>query len=147
MEPVSLAPLSGKPPIGGGGGGSARVVASDFYRGKTKSIYEREPLFREFSGTVMESKGYNMYNSQHLQSMKTDFKAMVEDKYRRISFNDPSVGRDAGTKLYPWSNVLHKEHVPASQALGEKHSLRKRQPSPVRPLPKITLYHKSTQSL
>jgi hypothetical protein len=27
----------------------AKVVASDFYRGKVKSIYEREPLFRDFA--------------------------------------------------------------------------------------------------
>ena len=36
-----------KPPSG-----AARVVASDFYRGKVKSIYEREPLWREFSSSV-----------------------------------------------------------------------------------------------
>jgi len=41
IEFVRELPLSGRPPPA-----PARVVASDFYRGKTKSIYEREPLFK-----------------------------------------------------------------------------------------------------
>ena len=57
---------------------------------------------------------------------------------------DPSVGRDAGSKLWAWNDVLHKPPVPASQFLGEKHSARKREPSPAKPMPKIRLYHKST---
>ena len=136
IEPVPV-PTFGKPPAG------PRVVASDYYRGKVKSIYEREPLFKEFSRNVSD-RGYSMYNSEHLDRMKGEFKDMVEDKYRRMKFNDPSVGRDAGTKLYPWNNILHKEMVPASQRLGEKHSLRAREPSPIKSMPRITLYHKST---
>jgi len=147
--PPLASAATGKPPTGMASSSAARVVASDFYRGKVKSIYEREPLFREFSAKAAaksaDGKGQlNLYNSEQLSSMKSDFKAMVEDKYRRVSFNDPSVGRDAGTKLCPWSNVLHKASVPASQALGEKHSLRKRESSPFRPLPRVTLYHRST---
>ena len=64
---------------------SARVVASDFYRGKVKSIYEREPLWQEFSSSV-SGKGYNMYNSEHLSNIKNDFKGLVEDKYRRVRY-------------------------------------------------------------
>lgn len=131
--------MSAKPPIAG----SARVVASDFYRGKVKSIYEREPLWQEFSSSV-SGKGYNMYNSEHLSNIKNDFKGLVEDKYRRVRSGDPSVGRDAGSKLWAWNDVLHKPPVPASQFLGEKHSARKREPSPAKPMPKIRLYHKST---
>ena len=33
----------------------AKVVASDFYRGKVKSIYEREPLFRDFAEVRSQS--------------------------------------------------------------------------------------------
>merc|ERR1719312_2089238 len=130
--------FASKPPSG-----SARVVASDFYRGKVKSIYEREPLWREFSSSV-SGKGYSMYNSEHLSHIKNDFKSLVEEKYRRVQSNDPSVGRDAGSKLFAWNNILHKPSVAASEVLGEKHSLRRREPSPGKPLPKIRLYHKST---
>lgn len=134
--------FASRPPLGST---AARVVASDFYRGKVKSIYEREPLWQEFS-TSVSGKGYSMYNSEHLTHIKNDFKNLVEDKYRRVKCNDPSVGRETGAKLFAWNNILHKPSVPASQALGEKHSARKREPSPAIPLPKIRLYHKSTRA-
>merc|ERR1719312_747305 len=120
--------FASKPPSG-----SARVVASDFYRGKVKSIYEREPLWREFSPSV-SGKGYSMYNSEHLSHIKNDFKSLVEEKYQWVLYNNPSVRRDAGSKL-AW---------PPGKVLGEKHSLQGREPSPGKHLPKIRLYHKST---
>jgi hypothetical protein len=42
---------SGRPPLPPmvAAPAGAKVVASDFYRGKVKSIYEREPLFRDFA--------------------------------------------------------------------------------------------------
>ena len=50
---------SGKPPLpptttSGSSASGARVVASDFYRGKVKSIYEREPLFHDFAQVITE---------------------------------------------------------------------------------------------
>merc|ERR1719391_1038272 len=51
--------FASRPPLGST---AARVVASDFYRGKVKSIYDREPLWQEYS-TSVSSKGYSMYNS------------------------------------------------------------------------------------
>ena len=46
IEPVRPpSPTGGKPPMSPSGG-PPRVVASEFYRGKVKSIYEREPLFK-----------------------------------------------------------------------------------------------------
>ena len=37
---------------------------------------------QDFTRSVAH-KGYNMYNSVHLQQMKTEFKEMVEDKFDR----------------------------------------------------------------
>jgi hypothetical protein len=49
-------------------------VASDFYRGKIKSIYEREPLFRDFAkGLRLEESNLSMYNSGTLDTIKKDF--------------------------------------------------------------------------
>jgi hypothetical protein len=52
---------SGKPPLPPSSSAAsysssgARVVASDFYRGKVKSIYEREPLFHDFAVVSVRS--------------------------------------------------------------------------------------------
>merc|ERR1711953_1285271 len=82
-----------------------RVVASDFYRGKTKSIYEREPLFKDFVQTIPQRYGgpINIYNTGTLDTIKHDFKNMVDDKWNRSQMKDPSVEMSFGAKAYAWS--------------------------------------------
>jgi len=53
------------PPVPAAAG--ARVVASDFYRGKVKSIYEREPLFRDFAEVQREYFKANFFNEMSTQ--------------------------------------------------------------------------------
>jgi hypothetical protein len=138
MAFVRPPPLSGKPPP------APRVVASDFYRGKVKSIYEREALFTDFCRTIPNRHGnINIYNSATLDTLKGEFKSMVEDKWKRKGFNDPSVEHDFGTKVYPWRDVVMKEREPASSRIFRNHDARPRATTPVS-MPRVYVYHRST---
>ena len=56
----------------------------DYYRGKTKSIYEKEPIFRDFARNIPLSQSLD--DSSSLHSLKRDFQKMV-------SARDPVLGR------------------------------------------------------
>lgn len=144
VEPAMIPPGAfggGKPPP------PPRVVNTDFYRGKVKSIYEREPLFQDYARSV-EHKGYSMYNSGDIRQMKHEFKAMVEDKFnKRMNCSDPAVERDFGRKLYPWRDVKAAEPTPASERLAYAHAARaRREITPINK-PRLFVYHRSTQDL
>jgi len=135
-------PLSGRPPPA-----PPRVVASDFYRGKTKSIYEREPLFKDFVQTIPQRYGgpINIYNTGTLDTIKHDFKNMVDDKWNRSQMKDPSVEMSFGAKAYAWRDLHVKEKVPASQRIYRDQSARARATTPTS-LPRVYVYHRSTMS-
>ena len=64
----------------------AKVVASDFYRGKVKSIYEREPLFRDFAEVSMSP--HSMRSSSLLQgSIRSGSPKWIHLLARRKSVN------------------------------------------------------------
>ncbi|XP_023327926.1 uncharacterized protein LOC111701042 [Eurytemora carolleeae] len=113
---------------------------SDYYRGKTKSIYEREPMFDEFVSNLPLTD-LHAFNSTDLGRLKRQFQAMVENRWSRKQCNDPSVPHDTAYKASSWSNYLAKPS-PASVTLGEKHRYRGKTPSN---LPRIYVYHRSTQ--
>lgn len=142
LEFVRGPPISGRPPPA-----PPRVVASDFYRGKTKSIYEREPLFKDFVQTIPQRYGgnVNIYNTGTLDTIKTDFKNMVDDKWNRSQMKDPSVEMNYGAKLYAWRDMHQKEKVPASQRIYRDQSARARATTPTF-LPRVYVYHRSTMS-
>lgn len=143
LEPVRPPIPTGKPPPVPS---QARVVASDFYRGKVKSIYEREPLFVDFARTIPDRYGQvNIYNSGNLCRIKTDFKNMVEDKWQRMRCQDPSVEMNFGAKVYPWRDLAIKPHEPASARIFKEQSVRPRSTTPVN-MPRIYVYHRSTMS-
>ena len=143
IEPVKPPLPPGKPPPG------PRVVASDFYKGRVKSIYEREPLFNDFARTIPQRYGpkLNIYNSSVLGTIKHDFKDMVEDKMTRKTLKDPGVERDFGTKAYPWRDTLAKEREPASARIYRAQEARRtsRGTTPVN-MPRVYVYHRSTMS-
>jgi len=134
--------MSGRPPPA-----PARVVASDFYRGKVKSIYEREPLFKDFCQTIPQRYGgqVNIYNTGTLDTIKTDFKAMVEDKWNRSQLKDPSVEMNFGAKVYAWRDMHVKEKVPASARIYSEQCARPRATTPTYS-PRVYVYHRSTMS-
>jgi len=134
--------MSGRPPPA-----PARVVASDFYRGKVKSIYEREPLFKDFCQTIPQRYGgqVNIYNTGTLDTIKTDFKAMVEDKWNRAQLKDPSVEMNFGAKVYAWRDMHVKEKVPASARIYSEQCARPRATTPTYS-PRVYVYHRSTMS-
>ena len=122
------------------------MVASDFYRGKIKSIYEREPLFDDFCRTIPHRYGsINIYNAGTLDSIKNDFKSMVEDKWKRKTLKDPSVEMNFGAKVYPWRDMAVKEREPASARIFRVHDARPRASTPVN-MPRVYVYHRSTMS-
>jgi len=135
-------PLSGRPPPA-----PPRVVASDFYRGKTKSIYEREPLFKDFVQTIPQRYDgpINIYNTGTLDTIKSDFKDMVADKWNRSQLKDPSVEMNFGAKAYAWRDMHVKEKIPASARIYQDQSSRARATTPTF-LPRVYVYHRSTMS-
>ena len=141
IEPVRPPPPPGKPPPA-----PARVVASDFYRGKVKSIYEREPLFKDFCQTIPQRYGpINIYNTGTLDTLKSDFKTMVEDKWKRKTLKDPSVEMNFGAKAYAWGDLAMKSREKESTRIFREQSSRPRGSTPVN-FPRVYVYHRSTMS-
>jgi len=113
---------------------------SDYYRGKVKSIYEREPIFSEFVRNLPLTD-LHATNSVDLSRLKNKFQYMLEDKWERKQLNDPSVSHDIAYKASGWGNYLTRSTQPASERLADRHRFRS---SSVAPLPRITVYHRST---
>ena len=75
--------------------------------------------------------------------MKTDFKAMVEDKMRRKDLQDPSIESNLLAKAYAWRDLVVKPTETASARLFREQASRPRMMSP-EVNPKIYVYHRST---
>eukprot|EP00088_Acartia_fossae_P018929 TRINITY_DN2098_c0_g1_i5.p1 TRINITY_DN2098_c0_g1~~TRINITY_DN2098_c0_g1_i5.p1 ORF type:complete len:244 (+),score=35.81 TRINITY_DN2098_c0_g1_i5:58-789(+) len=112
---------------------------SDYYRGKVKSIYEREPMFDDFVRNLSLTD-LNAFNSTDLSRMKRQFAAMVQDRWGRKQLEDPSVPHNTASMAHPWSNYLSRPE-PASVVLADKHRFRSNTPAPN---PRIYVYHRST---
>jgi len=112
----------------------------DYYRGYTKSIYEREPLFTDFVQNI-PTAAKNVYSSSNLHKLKNQFQDMIEQKWGKKQLNDPTIDHDIAAKAMPWGNYIGKSE-PASLALARKHSARASTP-PTNP--RIYIYHRSTQ--
>jgi len=140
VEIKSPPPPPGKPPVA-----PPRVVASDFYKGKVKSIYEREPLFKDFCRVIPQRYGpINIYNTETVSTLKHDFKDMVEDKMKRRELEDPSVETNYVAKAYAWRDLVIRPREPASKRIFREQSARPRCMSPINTVPKINVYHRST---
>jgi len=111
----------------------------DYYRGKVKSIYEREPMFAEFVRNLPLTD-LHASSSSDLSRLKRSFQHMIEDRWGRKQCNDPSAPHDIAIKASPWSNYISKSE-PASVILAEKYRYRGRNPAT---MPRITVYHRST---
>lgn len=112
---------------------------SDYYRGKVKSIYEREPMFEDFVRNLPLTD-LNAFNSSDLGRMKKQFAAMVQDRWGRKQMDDPSVPHNTASMTGPWSNYLSRPE-PRSVVLADKYRYRSQTPAP---MPRIYVYHRST---
>merc|ERR1712156_1182012 len=101
----------------------------DYYRGKTKSIYEKEPMFRDFARNIPLSQSID--DSTSLHSLKRDFQKLVSAK-------DPALGSPDPLKPSAGQNRLYQ---PKSEMLSQRH--KSQAPSPII-LPYIYVYHRST---
>ena len=48
----------------------------DYYRGRTKSVYEREPIFKDFARNIPLSQ-QNLWDNANLTSLKKDFQRLL----------------------------------------------------------------------
>ena len=60
----------------------------DYYRGKVKSVYEKEPCFKDFVRNIPLSES-NVYDMNNLSRLKRRFQSMVSDRWGRDSTPDP----------------------------------------------------------
>ena len=60
----------------------------DYYRGKVKSVYEKEPCFKDFVRNMPLSES-NMYDMNNLSRIKRRFSSLVQDRWGRDSTPDP----------------------------------------------------------
>merc|ERR1711971_1477306 len=103
----------------------------DYYRGKVKSLYEKEPCFKDFVRNIPLSES-NVYDMNNLSRLKRRFQSMVSDRWGRDSTPDP---------LKPSRNNIEM-YEPVAERLASKH---KALPSFKTPLPCIHVYHRSTR--
>ena len=74
----------------------------DYYRGKVKSVYEKEPAFKDFYRNIPLSET-NFYDNHNLTRIKHRFNNLVQNKMGRDQMNsryDP----------YTPSGVLQSEY-------------------------------------
>jgi len=105
----------------------------DYYRGKTKSIYEKEPIFKDFVRNIPLSQS-NFYDYNNVSSLKRNFQKMVIDKYPPPTSSRP----DPYSPSLAWDRL----HQPKSEALSIKHQ--SAHPGPCR-LPFIYVYHRNSR--
>merc|ERR1712038_538387 len=104
----------------------------DYYRGKVKSLYEKEPCFKDFVRNIPLSES-NMYDMNNLSRIKRRFSSIVQDRWGRDSTPDP---------LKPSRNTSEVSE-PVADKLAVKH---KSIPYGPHPLPYIYVYHRSTNT-
>jgi len=105
----------------------------DYYRGMTKSIYEKEPIFKDFVRNIPLSQS-NFYDYNNVSSLKRNFQKMVIDKYPPPTSSRP----DPYSPSLNWDRL----HQPKSEALSIKHQCSP--PGPCR-LPFIYVYHRNSR--
>ena len=84
----------------------------DFYRGRTKSVYETETMFRDFARSIPLSQS-NLYDNTNLSGLKRDFQSLLVERHPvpqvcRPDPLSPSV-RDFSPRE-PMSEVLARKH-------------------------------------
>jgi len=105
----------------------------DYYRGRTKSVYEKESLFKEFARNIPLSQ-QNLWDNANMSSLKKDFRRMLEIRSLSTKTN-PSLT----DPLRPLTSRTIS-YRPVSEALGVKHQCRSSLPVH---LPQIYVYHRN----
>jgi len=127
MTPVRLPPVTETP-------SSSHKSNMDYYRGKVKSIYEKEPAFKDFARNIPLSET-NLYDTNNISRLKRRFNTMISEKCGGALKANPFSPSPVGV-----SNI--GVYQPQSDALSRKH---KGRPPPPRPLPCIYVYHRNTR--
>jgi len=104
----------------------------DYYRGKVKSVYEKEPYFKDFVRNIPLSES-NVYDTHNLSRLKRRFNSIVSDRW--------NPGRDTTPDPLKPSRNASEIYEPVSERLAMKH---RSAPHMASPLPCIYVYHRST---
>merc|ERR1712061_873381 len=104
----------------------------DYYRGKVKSVYEKEPCFKDFVRNIPLSES-NVYDTHNLSRLKRRFNSIVSDRW--------NPGRDTTPDPLKPSRNASEIYEPVSERLAMKH---RSAPHMASPLPCIYVYHRST---
>ena len=124
----------------------------DYYRGKVKSVYEKEPAFKDFYRNIPLSET-NFYDNHNLTRIKHRFNNLVQNKMGRDQMNSrydpytPSGVRIINIVDIKQSNRIYFKRLsgifePASGKLALKHKAVPRTPAP---LPLIHIYHRNSR--
>eukprot|EP00092_Neocalanus_flemingeri_P007364 GFUD01007951.1.p1 GENE.GFUD01007951.1~~GFUD01007951.1.p1 ORF type:complete len:226 (+),score=41.58 GFUD01007951.1:41-718(+) len=103
----------------------------DYYRGKVKSVYEKEPIFKDFVRNIPLSES-NFDDTNNLSRIKRRFNSMVQSK----------VGRDQTPDPFKPSGNTPGIFEPVSEKLAWKHKTVLPAPAP---LPFIYVYHRNSR--
>ena len=124
----------------------------DYYRGKTKSIYEKEPIFRDFARNIPLSQSLD--DSSNLHELKRDFQKLVSARDPALGRPDPlkpsAVSQNISTftvclldscllELIHLGQGQNRLYQPKSEMLSQRH--KSQAPAPVI-LPYIYVYHR-----
>jgi len=103
----------------------------DYYRGKTKSVYEKEPMFQDFVNNIPLSER-NMYDADNITRIKHRFNNIMQERWGREVTPDPLKPSLEPAGIY--------------QSASERLALRHKSVTPAPgPLPAIYVYHRNSR--
>ena len=82
----------------------------DYYRGKVKSVYEKEPCFKDFVRNIPLSES-NVYDQNNLSRLKRRFQSLVSDRWGRDATPDPL----KPSRVRIRNKLTSLSHIPKSQ--------------------------------
>ena len=86
----------------------------DYYRGKTKSIYEKEPIFRDFARNIPLSQSLD--DSTSLHELKRDFQKLVSARDPVLGRPDPLKPSAVGSRFGFQESILFRINLVCSGA-------------------------------
>jgi len=77
----------------------------DYYRGMTKSVYEKEPLFRDFARNIPLSQS-NLYDNNNISTLKRTFDCLLSLRQPHRGIPDPLAPSQGEQRYRPRSADL-----------------------------------------
>jgi len=110
----------------------------DYYRGKVASVYEKEPMFKEFVRNIPLTE-MNFYEARNMKTLKQRFSSMMTSRH------GPDVVNNKNDPFIPQGR-FQCSYEPRSSQLNRKHSSQPR-PPPSPSLPVLYIYHRNSRKV